>query len=80
MQITVGGDSQRRVGDVVKVRIPAIEEENDVSGGKLDSTLTGKYLVAFVQHQIYPTPQGYNTHMTLISDSWGKPLPSSIAS
>ena len=79
LQVTVGGDSQRRVGDIVKVRIPAIEEQNETSGGKLDSTLSGRYLVSFIKHVIYPQPQGYNTHMVLVSDSWGKPLPESIA-
>lgn len=75
LQINVPGDSQRHVGEVVNIRIPAIEEKNDAGGGKLDTTFSGRYLISKIKHILTPTQGSYETIMMLIKDSYATPLP-----
>jgi hypothetical protein len=75
LQIVVPGDSQRHVGEVVEVRIPAIEEKNDTGGGKLDAAFSGRYLVSKIKHIMTPAQGSYETIMMLIKDSYATPLP-----
>ena len=71
LEIVVSGDSQRRVGEVVNLKIPTVEE----TGGRLDELLSGRYLICKIKHDISSTEHGYNTIMMLVKDSWANPLP-----
>jgi len=71
LQLIVSGDSQRRAGEIVEVKIPAMEEGT----GKLDALLSGRYLIAKVMHNISSVDNEYNTSMELIKDSFANPLP-----
>ena len=71
LQIIVSGDSQRRVGEVVELKIPTLEK----TGGNLDALLSGRYLVSKVQHRISSVDNEYITTMEVVSDSFSNPLP-----
>lgn len=71
LQVIVSGDSQRRVGEVVKLKIPTQEEK----GGRVDEILSGRYLVSKIKHIISSEENGYHTAMQLIKDSYANPLP-----
>ena len=68
LEILVNGDSQRKVGEVVKIIIPAIEEQNDEQGGRIDGLLSGKYLVSKVKHTILSKAAGYKTTLQLVKE------------
>ena len=74
LQLVVGGDSNRRVGELVEVRIPAIEEQSETTGGALDKMLSGTYLIAKIKH-IITSPNEYDSCILLIKDSFSDPLP-----
>ena len=78
LQIVVPGDSQRRVGEVIEVNLPAIEEKNDQGGGRLDMTFSGRYLVTKVKHMITSKAGGYETIMMITKDSYANPLPEKV--
>ena len=71
MQIVVSGDSQRRVGEVIELKIPTTED----TGGRFDEILSGRYLVSKVKHVISSEVNGYNTSMEVVKDSFATPLP-----
>jgi hypothetical protein len=71
LHISVSGDSQRRVGEVIKLNIPTLEE----TGGNLDEILSGRYLVSKVQHIISSVDNQYITTMEVVADSFTNPLP-----
>jgi hypothetical protein len=71
LQIVVSGDSQRRVGEIIEINIPTIEEK----GGRVDGILSGRYLVSKVKHMISSVDNEYNTAMEVVSDSFTNPLP-----
>ena len=74
LQLVVGGDSYRRVGELVEVRIPAFEELSETTGGALDKMLSGTYLIAKNKH-IITSPNEYDSCILLIKDSFSDPLP-----
>ena len=78
LQINVPGDSQRTVGEVVEIRLPAIEQKNQKSGGKLDLMFSGRYLISKIKHVITSKAGGYETVMMLIKDSFENPLPAKV--
>lgn len=69
--IIVSGDSQRRVGEVINIKLPTVEE----SGGNLDEILSGRYLVSKVQHSISSIDNQYFTTLEIVKDSFTNPLP-----
>ena len=72
VQVTVSGDSQRKVGEIVNLRIPSTKSES----GELDQLLSGRYLISKVKHMISSkVTTGYSTIMLLVKDSYGTPLP-----
>jgi hypothetical protein len=73
LEITVPGDSQRRVGELVELVLPALESKSITSGKKDDSIFSGTYLVSKVKHIISAT--NYDTIIQLVSDSYPEPLP-----
>jgi hypothetical protein len=75
VQVTVSGDSQRKAGEVVGLRLPSTKRED----GELDQLLSGRYLISKVKHVISSNvSKGYSTVMLLVKDSYGKPLPKRV--
>lgn len=75
LQITVPGDSQRRVGEIVAVVFPSSEEKYSSSSGDEDMLLSGSYLVAKTKHVFTSKQNGYYTILLLIKGSYQTPLP-----
>ena len=71
LQLIVSGDSQRRVGEIIELQIPTLEQ----TGGNLDELLSGRYLVSKVQHIISSVDNEYITTMEVVADSFTNPLP-----
>tara|TARA_Y100000996_G_scaffold101675_1_gene73898 strand:- start:364 stop:1674 length:1311 start_codon:yes stop_codon:yes gene_type:complete len=72
----VSGDSSRKVGQIVELKIPSISGES----GQTDAILSGRYLVSKVKHVISSSQKsGYVTVMMLVKDSFGSPLPERAA-
>ena len=71
MQIIVPGDSQRRVGEMIRLNIPTVEPKE----GRLDELMSGNYLISKIKHVISSEQNEYNTVMEIVSDSFANPLP-----
>ncbi|NRA11924.1 MAG: hypothetical protein HRT57_08215 [Crocinitomicaceae bacterium] len=71
LMIIVPGDSQRRVGEVIKLKVPTAEEK----GGKIDEIMSGRYLISKIKHVVGSEPNDYNTAMEIVADSFTNPLP-----
>lgn len=75
VQVTVSGDSQRKVGEVVNLRLPSTKNET----GQFDELLSGRYLISKIKHMISSNvTTGYSTIMLLVKDSYGTPLPKRV--
>lgn len=77
LQITVPGDSQRRVGEVVEVVFPSSEEKYSSSIGRTDMLLSGRYLIAKTKHVLTSKQNGYHTVLLLVKGTYQTPLPES---
>ena len=66
--ITVSGDCDRRVGDVVTIDIPRLEPTDDTFADVKDRSLSGQYLITGLQHVINKE-DGYTTRLELSRDS-----------
>jgi hypothetical protein len=75
LQLVVAGDSQRKVGEVIEVVIPAVEKKTTKVGGRKDLAFSGRYLVTKVKHVVASASGGYETIMMLTKDSYAEPLP-----
>jgi len=71
LQIIVPGDSQRRVGEMIRLNIPTVEPKE----GRLDELMSGNYLISKIKHVISSEQNEYNTVMEIVSDSFANPLP-----
>lgn len=66
LTITVAGDSDRTVGQVVEVELPS--PEPPISNSQvIDKFYKGRYLIVALRHMI--TPKSYTTTMELVKDS-----------
>jgi len=75
IEISVSGDSDRRVGDIVDLVIPS-----SMRGGYQDEILSGRYVVAKAKHMISSVrSNGYRTVLLLVKDSYSLPLPESVS-
>lgn len=73
VQIKVLGDSRRRVGDMVELLIPSMEDPAGVASGfEYDRYLSGNYMVTKINHSF--THNNYELIMTLVKDSYAQPL------
>lgn len=79
MKISVPGDSERTIGEVVFLNIPSIGlstyEENR---GERDKYLSGRYLIHSLRHEIVRKESGqpsFRTHMRVVKDSLLERLP-----
>jgi len=74
INVEVSGDSRRKCGDVVHLRIsptqPGTKEDEE-----LDKYITGNYLVTSIKHNL--TPDGYIMNMELSKDNQNEAYPSS---
>ena len=68
LDISIPGDSERRVGDVVSFAKPS-DESVSGDGPPLDRFISGNYLVTAVTHKIASTPEQYETVMELSKES-----------
>ena len=50
IEITVPGDSRRRVGEIIRVEIPSYESR--VKEDYLDTSISGKYMISHIKHVI----------------------------
>lgn len=73
MEIVVAGDSNRRVGDLVDVKIFSGEPSNKNNSDVYDPYLSGLYLVTKITHVVQP--QEYKMRLELGRDSIPEPYP-----
>ena len=66
LNVTLQGDVNRKIGDIISVEIPSAESQ-DVEL-VLDPFYSGRYLVTALRHTVNST--GHNTHMELVKDSF----------
>lgn len=50
IEITVPGDSRRRIGEIIRVEIPSYESR--VKEDYLDTSISGKYMISHIKHVI----------------------------
>ena len=67
MHIDIPGDSMLSVGDIVKLNIPENDAKVDIQNIKLDSMLSGRYLITGLRHQLLGDK--YFAHAQLCKDS-----------
>jgi hypothetical protein len=73
VQIKVLGDSRRRIGDIVELLIPSMEDPAGVEQGfEYDRYLSGNYMITKINHAF--THNNYELIMTLVKDSYSQPL------
>ena len=79
LKITVPGDSDRTVGEVVQVKLPSASPALDETYGDTDKYLSGRYLITGLRHSLEKSSEDNKTthtlHMELSSDSYASPLP-----
>lgn len=78
VSITVPGDSNRTVGEVVTLEIPSASPALVEDSGALDKYLSGRYLITALRHSISRVGDDKPTHklnMEVCKDSYKTPLP-----
>jgi hypothetical protein len=79
LNITVPGDSDRTVGEVVQINLPSASPVLDETFGDKDKYLSGRYLITGLRHSLEKSAEKNKTthtlHMELSSDSYASPLP-----
>ena len=66
LNVTLQGDVNRKIGDIIAVEIPSAEQVDTEL--VLDPFYSGRYLVTALRHIINST--GHNTSMELVKDSF----------
>lgn len=73
IQIKTLGDSRRRVGDMVELLIPSMEDPTDLQAGfEYDRYLSGNYMITKINHSF--AHNNYELIMTLVKDSYSQPI------
>ena len=76
LQLKVAGDSRRRVGDIVELKITSPEDiskktqQNEDFG--MDRYLSGLYMITKINHSFFH--QDYDLILTVTKDSYGSPI------
>ena len=78
LRIVVPGDSQRRVGEIVSVRLPSIEPVTTENPTSLDPFYSGRYLISRIKHVLTAEDETYETIMELVKDSYTESLPAKV--
>jgi hypothetical protein len=73
LNLSVPGDSQRTVGDVVSVYLPSPEALGEDEQQELEKYYQGRYLVSSLRHTI--GKHAYTNTMELLKDSVATPYP-----
>ena len=76
LQFTIPGNSQIRVGNVVKMVIPSFEFKQNPFVDWMDKYMSGKYIISAIHHNI-SLENGYKMRMELTRDSLPTGLPDS---
>jgi hypothetical protein len=75
IKIDITGDSRRRCGETVIIKIPSAEFlEAKPREQVLDGMMSGKYLIASIGHHII-RQDGYHMSMELMRDSYEESVP-----
>ena len=72
LQATASGDSRRRVGDIIELKIIS-QEDTAKKDDPYDPYLSGNYMITKINHSF--THDDYEIIMTLSKDSYASPLP-----
>jgi hypothetical protein len=75
IRIVVPGDSQRRVGEIVYIKLPTIEPITQEDPTSVDPFYSGRYLISRIKHSLTADSETYETIMELVKDSYTFPLP-----
>jgi len=73
IEVTVPGDSRRRVGDIVRTEFPAEPVVPNRQDDTIDLSISGKYMVTHIRHQI--RKDDYKLVMELSRNSRAKRIP-----
>ena len=73
IEVTVPGDSRRRVGDIVRTEFPAEPVVSNRQDDTSDLSISGKYMVTHIRHQI--RKDDYKLVMELSRNSRAKRIP-----
>ena len=73
IEVTVPGDSRRRVGDIVRTEFPAEPVVPNRQDDTTDLSISGKYMVTHIRHQI--RKDDYKLVMELSRNSRAKRIP-----
>ena len=73
IEVTVPGDSRRRVGDIVRTEFPAEPVVSNRQDDTTDLSISGKYMVTHIRHQI--RKDDYKLVMELSRNSRAKRIP-----
>jgi hypothetical protein len=72
LTITVNGDSRRRVGEIVSVDIPSVEDPKNKDDW-YDPYLSGNYMITAIVHEI--GHGDYTMKMELAKDGYDEQIP-----
>jgi len=72
VQATASGDSRRRVGDIVELKLVS-QEDTAKKSDPYDPYMSGNYMITKINHSF--THDDYDIIMTLAKDSYASPLP-----
>ena len=83
LTITVPGDSNRVIGEVVEIKLPAVGTTTlEGREGEQDKYLSGRYLISAIRHEIKTVKEGekdkYSLVMNVVKDSYNTPLPAQL--
>jgi len=74
LQFTLPGNSQIRVGQVMKIVVPSFEEKQNPYTDWLDKYMSGKYIISAIRHHM-DLVKGYTMRLELTRDSLPTALP-----
>ena len=75
IEITVPGNSEINVGDIVHFAVPKYSSATDNDINDQDIYLTGRYLISAARHQVSIVSKKHTTVLELIKDSFNKAFP-----
>lgn len=72
LHLVVGGDSERKCGDTIKIAVPEFGATDDIIKEK-NKYISGKYLVSSVKHK-YAKDVGYFCHLACLKDCYDEKI------
>ena len=77
IRFDVGGDSDRRVGDIVSVIVHSFEGSDFEDNIEIDKMVSGNYIITSIEHNISNSSKGHTLKLKLSKDSYIDSLPTS---